>query len=371
MTVWHLDPAAFTLAYERRLVQALRTCGVDACLLTSQSVYDTSPLQPFEKHVYFRLLQRFPILNKYPLVRRVSRGLHLFYDQQQLFRHGQPDILHLHWLMNSIKNRKNLKMVLTVHDLVPNHLPEKAAHRYFRQYQQIDYLIVHSEKNAEDLRVWGKKLGYTFKIRVIPHGTLYEQPAPDLKIRQRLHIPPDAPLLLFFGVLQKYKGLPVLLEAFEQVRAEMPETRLLVAGYVSRTVPEGILPRLQNHPFIHTDLRFIPDAEVPAYFAAADITVLPYMYVTQSGVALAALTQGCPMVASDVGGLSDVVIPEETGLLVPPNDAPALAQTLLTLLKNPDLRQKMSQQGRLLAHQKFNWSWIADQTRALYEELLA
>lgn len=371
MTVWHLDPAAFTLAYERRLVQALRTCGVETLLLTSQSVYDTSPPPPFEKHVYFRLLQRFPMLNKNPFIRRMVRGLHVFYDQQQLLRHDQPDILHIHWLMQGIKMKSGIKTVLTVHDIVPNHQPEKAARRYFQRYQQADYLIVHSEKNAEDLRVWGKKLGYTFKMRVIPHGTLYEQPAPDLNIRQRLHIPSEAPLLLFFGVLQKYKGLPVLLDAFEQVRVQMPETRLLVAGYISRTVPEGVLPRLQNHPFIHTDLRFIPDAEVPAYFAAADIAVLPYLYVTQSGVALAALTQGCPMVASDVGGLSDVVIPEETGLLVPPNDVPALAQALLTLLKNPELRQKMSQQGRLLAHQKFNWSWIADQTKMLYEELLA
>ncbi len=389
LKVWLLDPAAFTLFYERPLLHALTAQGVDVRLFTSRNIYDARATQDSgsEIYFYFRLLEKFPRLNQFGKVRRITRGLHYLVDQWQLIRQIQqqkPHIVHVQWTLLPLIDRwtwqqarlQGSKILFTGHDLVPNHLSFAFAKRYFGLYRYADGVILHSEQNRESFLKWGNLLypdeDWNARVRVIPMGIPdHHADIPQDFARQTLQIAPDVPLILFLGNIRTYKGVPVLLAAFRQVLEQMPNAHLLIAGMVTNDFGVGEIEQMAHGiPNVRLELKFIPYDLAPTYYAAADITVLPYLYITQSAVALSALSQGCPMVASDVGGLSDIVIEGETGLLVPPNEVNALAESILKLLQAPDLRRTMSLNARRLAHEKFSWEAIATRTKAVYEELL-
>ena len=167
-----------------------------------------------------------------------------------------------------------------------------------------------------------------------PHG---DAAAPDARARRdacamALGIPAASPRLLFFGYVRAYKGLPTLLEALPALPADV---QLVVAGeiyhrdagyYRALAVRLGVAARV-----VVLD-RFLASGEVGCCFGAADVVVLPYWSASQSAVAPLAMACGRAVVASAVGGLPDLVRPGETGLLVPPRDAVALAAALASAL---------------------------------------
>jgi glycosyltransferase involved in cell wall biosynthesis len=166
--------------------------------------------------------------------------------------------------------------------------------------------------------------------------------------------------VLFFGRLSPYKGLDVLYEAAESVAARVPGFRLVVAG---RAI-DGYTPP-PAPPGVELIDRYIPTSELPRLFGEASIVVCPYRDATQSGVVLSAYAFAKPVVASDVGGLADYVEEMETGLLVPPADADALAEALVRLLLDDGLRERMSL--RIEAASELSWTRAARETLAVYE----
>ena len=116
--------------------------------------------------------------------------------------------------------------------------------------------------------------------------------------------------------------------------------------------------------------RFITDPEIPAYFSRADLVVLPYRAIEQSGVLYTALAFGRPIVASDVGGFGEVAA--ETGALrvVPPGDAPALARALAELLADADERDALAAAAAGAADGIYSWDAIAERTLDVYRTLV-
>jgi glycosyltransferase involved in cell wall biosynthesis len=160
------------------------------------------------------------------------------------------------------------------------------------------------------------------------HLPVFDEVAPSRtprdEARARLGVAADEPLLLFFGFVRRYKGLPLLLDALARLPAP---PRLVVAGefwedeaeYRAQIDRLGLAGRV----IIHN--RYIPNEAVEPYFAAADALVLPYLSGSQSGVAMLALHHGLPVIATDVGGLGETVRHDLTGLVTPRGDAAALA----------------------------------------------
>lgn len=145
--------------------------------------------------------------------------------------------------------------------------------------------------------------------------------------RSQLGIDTDAPLLLFFGFVRRYKGLRYLLDALAQVPRPI---HLLVAGEFwedERPYREQIR-RLGLEGQVMIQNRYIHNEDIEPFFAAADALVLPYLSGSQSGVGMVALNYGVPVIATAVGGLADTVIDGETGLIVPPADSAALAHAI-------------------------------------------
>jgi len=194
-------------------------------------------------------------------------------------------------------------------------------------FRSVDGFIVQSDAVERDLTQFWKGARY----RNVPHPvyTMFGVPIEKMQARQRLEI--TAPrVLLFFGYVRKYKGLDVLLEALAQLPTELG-VHLLVAGefydpepaYRDRIRALGIEDRVT----LRSD--YLPNDQVHLYFSAADAVVLPYRSATQSGIAQIAYNFETPVIATNVGGLHEVVLEDRTGLLVPPGDPTALAAAIV------------------------------------------
>jgi glycosyltransferase involved in cell wall biosynthesis len=188
--------------------------------------------------------------------------------------------------------------------------------------------ITHSRQDTEDLRAM--RPGAT--VLQNPHPT-YEvfaadQALPTAAARERLGLT-DERVLLFFGFVRGYKGLDVLLDA---VLESDPELRyhLLVVGefYDDPGKYRTRLERLRERGQITLIDRYVPNEEVPLYFSAADLVMVPYLTATQSGVIQIAYAFRKPVVASSVGGIPEVVVDGVTGYLVPPGNAGAIADAV-------------------------------------------
>jgi len=204
---------------------------------------------------------------------------------------------------------------------------------------------------------------------IIPNGVNYEQfatpmpPFPEFK---------DGKLnMLFLGRLEKRKGLPYLLQAYAQVKARLPDVRLIIVG------PDGGM-RAGAEAFVRreglTDVVFtgyVSDGDLPRYYRTADIFCAPNTGNESFGIILLeAMAAGTPVVASNIEGFAYVVTHEKEGLLVPPRDAAALADTLVQLLTDADCRREMGRGGQEKARQ-FSWDRVSQQVLALYQRVAA
>lgn len=179
-----------------------------------------------------------------------------------------------------------------------------------------------------------------------------------------LGIPPAPRRLLFFGYVRAYKGLPTLLEALPALPADV---QLVVAGEIYHRDAghyRALAQRLGVAERVVLLDRFVAGPDVGCCFGAADVVVLPYWSASQSGVAPLAMACGRAVVASDVGGIPDLVRSGETGLLVPPRDPAALAAALLRALEQAP---RFGAAGAAVAARTLTW----DAAAATVETLVA
>ena len=351
MRVHLVDPAAYTPPYDRALASALARAGAEVELITSRVDYGDVPAAPdvtVREHFYRHAL---------PGPRRFTRFAQHVPDMLRYRRAARAaDVVHFQWLsvqaldVHLLPNRH--PRILTAHDVLPREPKPSQLAGQRGLYERMDAIVVHSEHGATRLR---DELGLDpAKVHVIPHGILDNlaavQPVP-LFAKTR-------PVVLVLGLIRPYKGLDVLLDAWRQAR---PDAELWVVG----------MPRMDTSfihgPDVRTALRFVSGAELAGAFEAADLVVLPYREIDQSGVLFTALAFGKPLLLSSVGGFPEI----EGAKLVPPGDALALAQALSTLLADPAELERMAAASRALAAGPYGWDGIAQRTLALYEALQA
>jgi glycosyltransferase involved in cell wall biosynthesis len=232
-------------------------------------------------------------------------------------------------------------------------------------FAAFDRLIVHTAAGKARLTALGIP---PQRVAVIPHGLL---PLP--RSVRSAPAKTGAPTILLFGKIKPYKGLDLLVEAFGRLPAALRqrarlrivgEPQVAVAPVEARAAALGIADR------IDWDLRYVADAEIAGIIEAADILAFPYRDIEASGVLMAALAHGKPIVASALGAFAELLRDGEHGRLVPPGDADALAAALGDLLGNPGRAARMGERVAALAAEVPDWRRIAGTTIALYEELL-
>jgi glycosyltransferase involved in cell wall biosynthesis len=195
----------------------------------------------------------------------------------------------------------------------------------------VDRFIVLSESVADDLLRFRPNAVY----RLTPHP-VYDRFGPAVsrsEARRRLNIRDR--MILFFGYIRPYKGLATLIEAMPMI-ADLP-VHLTVAGefYEGKKEIEDLIRGLGLSSRVTLIDRYLPNEEIPNYFCAADVVVLPYVSATQSGVVRLAHHYERPVVVTDVGGLAGMVEPGRTGFVAPPGNPKALATAIRQTLSKP------------------------------------
>ena len=214
-------------------------------------------------------------------------------------------------------------------------------------------------------------------IDVIPGGVDLDRfsPVPRARARATLGLNPDQKVVLFVGRIQRLKGLEVLVRAF--ARLGDLDARLLVVGGQPGTGPESREISRLRHLVARLGIEdrtgfvgAVAHAQLPLYYSAADVTVMPSSYESFGLVAVESLSCGTPVVATRVGGLTSIVHDGETGLLVPWRDAEMFAESLRRVLEDSDLRQRLGSNAResVLG---YGWDRVADEHLALYEDVRA
>ena len=298
-----------------------------------------------------------------------------------LARRLRPDVVHLH-CTNPISlayltllRWLGVPVVSTAHVVTPHERMPLQGAVSGRIHRMSDLVIAHSEfdrnRLLEDFAVDPER------VAVIPHGEYgFFDPGGEApgraEARRGLGLGPEDEVALFFGYIREYKGLDLLLEAWPAVADARPAARLLVAGDPVRLAPlrrrelETWATRLGAvHRF-----EYIPFSDVSRYFRAADVLVMPYRHISQSGVLFLALSLGVPVVATRVGGLSEVLRDGHSALLVPPESPEALDEALTRVLDDPELRERLARGGRRVADEH-SWTSIAERTETLFARLSA
>lgn len=362
-----LDPSAYTPPYDHALCRALGAAGAEVTLVTSRFAY--GPVAPADGYARRELFYRHALGAPGSRVRAACKLAEHVPDMLR-YRRGfarSADVIHFQWLsVQHIDGRllpaprsasgAHRPLVLTAHDVLPREPRPGQLAGQRRLYERFDAIVVHSVHGRD--RLTGELEIDPARVHVIPHGAFAH-------LADRPPQPPpfatEKPVVLCFGLMRPYKGIDLLLDAWRGI----DDAELWIAG-----MPRFDISRLRraapaNVRFV---ARFIGDAELPAYFQRADLVVLPYREIDQSGVLFTALAFGVPLLLSDVGGFPEVAA---TGAArtFPAGDVPALHSALRELLSDPAALAAMADRARAAAAGPYSWDEIARRTLGLYRSL--
>ena len=251
--------------------------------------------------------------------------------------------------------KRRALIALTVHDPAPHEGRDAAAARrtaWFSVYMRrlADVIVVHGPTCAQGYR---EHVGLRHQLLIETNHGLLLEPA-------TIEPTPPGPLSLYvFGRMEAYKGLSVLLETANALHQEGVPFKLAIEG----RGPE--LDRLQDRflqlPEVRIFNGFVPPLQIMSSIQQAECVLLPYLSATQSGVLAAAYAGRRYVIASDVGGLSDVVVDGHNGLLVPPGDVHALVGAVKRLAADPALRARLQKGAQETADTTLSWRRIVDE----------
>lgn len=376
MRVDVIDPSAYTPPYDHALCEALSAAGARVQLLTSRFPYGPVPNDDgYERReIFYRRAHSVAAVGVTSRLRLAVKLAEHLPDMLACRRiAAAAEIAHYQWLpvqqldAHLLPRRRGAsgrpRMAITAHDVLPRE-PRRGQLRGQRLlYERFDAIVVHSEHGAS--RLTGELGIAKERVHVIRHGAfvhLAQTPVGPPPFGEE----PSGPIVLFFGLLRPYKGLDVLLRAWRSLSGEQRgDAELWIAG-----MPRMDLTGLDtDQRGVKLAARFITDDELPSYFARADLVVLPYREIDQSGVLFTALAFGKPLLLSAVGGFGEVA---QTGAArtVPPGDPEALADALANLLCRPTELAQMAAAARAAAQGPYSWREVANAHLALYEQLL-
>jgi glycosyltransferase involved in cell wall biosynthesis len=247
------------------------------------------------------------------------------------------------------------------------------------QYWLSDHIFVHTNKMKNELVTdFGISGG---KVSVIPFGINNTFPCSLMtrsEARKSLGLDIEEKVALFFGQIVPYKGLEYLVKAMARTTGQRHTFRLVIAGKVkpgSGAYWESVQREIKSAGLgarVIETIRFISDPEVETFFKAADVLVLPYTNIYQSGLPFLAYSFGLPVVASDAGGLPEDIIEGRTGLVFKQRDPDDLARAMEEYFSSELYGQLGSRRQDIIdyANDHHSWARVADITCGVYEGLL-
>ena len=321
-----------------------------------------------------RIVAYYLRLAKY-VVRSKPRIFHILWNNK--FEHFDRTLLMLHYRFFG------KRVILTAHNV--NTRKRDGRDSWFNrlslgvQYRLCHQILVHTVAMRDELVT---DFGIpSSQVSVIPFGINDTCPITALgrrEARTRIGLGPSEKVLLFFGQIAPYKGLEYLISAFSEIAKRDPDYRLLITGKVKKghtaywTEIQKMIAASEIRRQIITRIEHIPDEEVEWYFKAADVAVIPYVAIFQSGIPFLSYAFGLPVIVTDVGSLRDDVIDGETGFFCRAKDASDLARTIEHYFAS-DLYQNLEARRahiRKLANERNSWTRVGEILDGVYRRVL-
>lgn len=285
-----------------------------------------------------------------------------------------PDLVIFQWwhpyfspCYSSIIKKIKAKVLFLCHNVFPHErfpMDRKLAKSVLKKG---DLFIVHSTQDAKDLLTIVENAVFEKAVHPTYNAFKFEDMSKE-KAREILEIEEDEKVLLFFGFIREYKGLKHILAAMPEIIAKIPKCKLYVVGEFGKAREEYDKIIAENtakdNIVVYGD--YVPDREIEKFFACCDVVVLPYESATQSGIVQIAYGFEKPVIATNVGGLPEVVIDGKTGYVVPPKDEKALAQAVIKYFE--ENKEEEFEQGVKAEAYKYSWDRMTETVERLMEK---
>jgi D-inositol-3-phosphate glycosyltransferase len=291
------------------------------------------------------------------------------------------------WVGMQLKKLQSSKQVHTYHSLgavkyrTVKELPAIATTRLEVEQaclETADRIIATSPQEEEHMRTLVSQKG---AVEIVPCGTDVERlgSVERIEARHQLGIPSDAKVVLYVSRFDRRKGIETLVRAIaKSTWRDNGNLRLVIAGGFRPGESDGIecdrIKAIVKELGLESITTFpgrLTESELPIYYAAANVCVVPSHYEPFGLVAIEAMASRTPVVASQVGGLQFTVIPEVTGLLVPPQDDAAFARAIDRILSNPAWADQLGITGRQRVEIALSWDSVASRLSSVYSQLLS
>jgi D-inositol-3-phosphate glycosyltransferase len=330
-----------------------------------------------------------------PEASRMAKALRVFTYYLRLIRYAaraRPKLFHILWnnkfqffdrtLLMLYYRMLGKKVVLTAHNV--NAGERDVNDSYLNrislkvQYGLSDHIFVHTEKMKSEL-VSDFCIAES-KVSVVPFGINNTVPDTTLSIaeaKRQLGISGADRTLLFFGNIASYKVLEYLISAFAELLNKDRSYRLIIVGKPKGS--EGYWKQIQQgiarsgiRDRVIERIECIPDEETELFFKAADVLILPYAHVFQSGVLFLGYNFGLPAIAADVGNLKREIIDGKTGFVFKARDSSDLARSIDQYFKSELFRNLETRRAQIkeYANERYSWSKVAAITTRVYSDLL-
>jgi len=295
---------------------------------------------------------------------------------------SRPDVMHVQfvplaehrlpfelWFLK-LAHSLGIKLVYTVHNVLPHESSIQQAAVYRKLYRLVDQFVCH-DPTARDRLVNEFEIDPT-RIAVIPHGPLFTAERSNSASRQTLRSSGHC-VVLCQGIMRPYKGIPFLLRAWKAACDAGLQASLWIVGTGDKRLLRELVEDaagLGIASSVHFDFRFVSLEELAGYHSAADILVYPYTQITGSGALMTAVGYEKALIASDLPAFRQILHHGQDALLVPPGDLAGWSAALLRLAEDPILRARLARGLEGCMAVTPGWSQIASQTSRVYRQLV-
>jgi glycosyltransferase involved in cell wall biosynthesis len=381
MRIAMVDPSSFSLPYDHHLCRGLAKLGHDVTLYCGQRSFYAWGKTPYNlEQTFYGITEQ--IGDQFPGgAATILKGIEHIIDSGRLIRQlttTDPDVVHVQWAPLPVVDRlavelydQNRSTVHTVHNAEPLHGSGSPLQRFGSNQvrEGFDTLVVHTEVTRNRLQ----ERGIGTPTTVVPHPALDYQ---DLSTSEScpniegIEIGDAGNTLLFFGNLRPYKNPEMAIRTLAALSPELrDETVLLFVGAARMNIEplQKLADCLGVADRVRWNLQYVPDEIVPTVFSAADITLLPYTDIDQSGVMMTSLGLRTPVVASAVGGFPETIEDGIHGRLHEPGNPQAAASAVKDVLSWTS-KETINSIDQLVAD-RYTPERVAARTVELYESL--
>lgn len=302
-------------------------------------------------------------------------------------------LFHIQWLnkftyfdrtlLNIYYKLLGKKLIFTAHDINFRKLVGKDSLlnklSLLFMYRIVDHLVVHTGKMKKELVE--NYFVPENRISIIPFGINVVMPNTELDrqdARTKLNLNWSEKIILFFGNIAPYKGVEILISALNILKENSEDIKLLIAGRVKNNCQnywenvKELISKFQLDERIVKRIEYIPEDEAEIYFKAADVLILPYKNIFQSGVIYSSYYFGLPVIATDVGSLKDDIVEGKTGFVSNPDDPDDLAKKIIEYFKSDIYLNLENNKKKIIKYANENHSWenTGKKTFSLYKSIL-